>query len=521
MLKTSKISKNYGTKIIFSDISFNLEKGQRVALVGPNGAGKTTLLRIIAGLELADSGKISVASNTKIGYLSQDSSLVGNETVREYFEKTQTPEHQIKTMLTGFGMSEINLGRSLDSLSSGQKSKLGLIHILLSKPHLLLLDEPTNNLDIPALIWLENFLIKTNTACVIISHDREFLDKVANHIWEINHKDKTLMISNGLYSEYLDRKRKERESLKKKYSEQQEEIERLANEIREKKRKLLKADKMSRPDNDKLLSGFKRDQVVRSLANSTKSMEKRLERIKKIEKPKEQTPLSIPLEAQNSSRPVDIILKQVAIGYPGKFELGPIDLAISYGQRVCFLGLNGSGKSTLLKTITRQLAPLSGQILIGSGLKIGNVMQEHETLPREETLLNFVKERMDCHEQEVFAILARFGFNDKNVRGKIADISPGERARLLLAIFSLLSVNALVLDEPTNHLDIEAVDALEEVLDSYQGTVVLVSHDRYFLEKARIDSIYLLDNQRLTKIDNFNKYIQTAEEQAKKLLRTV
>lgn len=519
MFKIFNISKSYGTKVVFSDVSFGLEKGQRAALVGSNGIGKTTLLRIIAGLEQIDEGKITTAKNLKIGYLPQDTSLTGDETVDEFLKQTKTPAHKIEAMLIGFEMNEVDLKRSLSQLSSGQKSKVALINILLTKPDILLLDEPTNNLDIPALIWLENFLINTEMACLIVSHDRQFLDKVTNQVLEIDRDKKTLIANRGSYSDYLERKKKEREALRKQYVDQQDEIKRLTSEIREKKIRSLKADRMSRPDNDKLLLGFKREQAVRSFANSAKAMEKRLEKMDKVEKLTERAPLSISLEARGNGSPVDIVLNQVVVGYPGRFELGPIDLSIDYGQRVGFLGLNGSGKSALLKTITGYLSPISGQVLIGSGLKIGNMMQEHESLPREETPLSFIKERTGCHDQNAFATLVKFGFSEKDIRGRIAEISPGGRARLLLALFSLLSVNALVLDEPTNHLDIEAVEALEEVLGSYQGTVILVSHDRYFLEKAKIGSAYLLADRQLTRINDLQEYVKIAEEKARKLLR--
>ncbi len=558
MLKVKKISKSYGTKVVFSDVSFSLERGQRVALVGSNGVGKTTLLKIIAGLDVAESGQVEISRGTCLGYMPQDTSMAGTETIWQYLHRVTgiaaleeelvrletglsdkaisdhyanvherydhldgySLKHRAEVMMSGFSMDNVGLDRPLSDLSSGQKSKVALIGILLTGIDLLLLDEPTNNLDLPALIWLEDFLLKSDVACIIVSHDRRFLDRVTDRVFELDRQTRLLNVSNGSYSEYLERKAKDRSRQKEQYRQQQEEISRLTEQAREKKAAATRGSRWQGSDNDKFLRGFKQDKSSKS-GKVAKVLEKRIERMDKVERVVDHEPLSISLEAYSNGSPMDISLDQVVAGYPGRFEIGPISLAISYGNRVGFLGLNGSGKSTLLKTITGKLAPISGQVSIGSGLKIGNMMQEHETLSREETLLAFIKERTGRIDQEVFAALVRFGFGEKDIRGKISEISPGGRARLLLSLFSLLSVNALVLDEPTNHLDAEAVEALEEVLSSYKGTVILVSHDRDFLEKARIDFAYLIADNKLNKVDDFHEYVAMAEQKARKLLRTI
>ena len=558
MLKVKRISKSYGTKVIFSDVSFSLERGQRAALVGSNGVGKTTLLKIIAGLDETEGGQVEISRGTCLGYMPQDTSLAGGETIWQYLHRVTgiatleeelvqletglsnkatgdryasirehydhldgySLKHRAEVMMSGFSMDNIGLDRPLSDLSSGQKSKVALIGILLTGIDLLLLDEPTNNLDLPALIWLEDFLLKSDVACIIVSHDRRFLDRETDQVFELDRQTHSLNVSNGSYSEYLTRRVKERDRQKEQYRQQQEEIGRLTEQAKEKKASALRGSNWQGSDSDKYLRGFKRDRASKS-GKVAKVLEKRIEQMDKVERVIDREPLSISLEAHSNGSPIDISLDQVVAGYPGRFEIGPISLAISYGNRVGFLGLNGSGKSTILKTITGKLAPISGQVSIGSGLKIGNMMQEHETLPREETLLAFIKDRTDRIDQEVFATLVKFGFVEKDIRGKISEISPGGRARLLLSLFSLLSVNALVLDEPTNHLDAEAIDALEEVLSSYRGTIILVSHDRDFLEKANIDFAYLVTDGQLTKIDDFHKYIALAEQKARKLLRTI
>jgi len=559
MLKVKNISKSYGAKVVLSDVSFGLEKGQRAALVGSNGVGKTTLLKIVAGLDEADTGQVEISRGACLGYMPQDTSVTGEETIWRYLQRVTgiaslekelseleasnlsdqtisdhyahvreqydhldgySLKHRAEVMMSGFSLADVGLDRPLADLSSGQKSKVALIGILLTGIDLLLLDEPTNNLDLPALIWLEDYLLKSEAAVIVVSHDRRFLDRVTDRVFELDRDSRTLKVSNGSYSEYLGRRAKDRARQKEQYRLQQEEISRLTEQAREKKAAALRGANWQGSDSDKYLRGFKRDRASKS-AKVAKVFEKRIEQMDKVDRLIEREPLSISLEPVTNGRPTHISIDKVVAGYPGQFELGPISLTIGYGYRVGFLGLNGSGKSTLLKTITGQLPAISGEVSLGSGLKLGNMMQEHETLPRTETLLAFIKERTGRPDQDVFSTLVKFGFDEKDIRGQIAEISPGGRARLLLGLFSLLSVNALILDEPTNHLDAEAVDALEEVLASYKGTVILVSHDRDFIEKANIDSAYLIADRQLTKVSDLREYVAMAEEEARKLLRTI
>lgn len=555
MIKARHIQKNYGLLMVLPGISFSLGRGQKVALVGHNGAGKTTLLKIIAGLEEPDGGKIEIASNACVGYLPQDTSLSGDESIVDYLKRVSgiealeremrtvsaemnDPEsvtehqelliryehlegysftHKVEVMLSGFGLDEVELGRLLSNLSSGQKGKVALVGILLKGVDLLLLDEPTNNLDLPALIWLEDFLKKSEATCIIVSHDRRFLDRVVRKIFELDWRTRALNITGGTYSDYLEAVAKKIESQKEEYRLQQGEMDRLNERAREKKADSNRGARWSPSDNDKFLKGFKRERAGRS-GKGAKAIEKRIEQMEVVEKPVERKPFEIPLEAQVASGARDVRLSDVVTGYQG-FSIGPISFGISYGERVGIIGLNGSGKSTLLKIITGQQVPVSGEVEIGRGLRIGNMMQEHETLTREHTLLEFLSEKTGFSRQEAYAKLAKFGFDERQVRLPIGALSPGGRARLLLALFSAQSVNMLVLDEPTNHLDLEALDALEETLSTYRGTVLLVSHDRYFLEKASLDTTYVLSDGVLTKIPDYKTYVESAEEKALKLIK--
>jgi len=555
MIKAQKLQKSYGSLTVLSDVSFSLGRGQKAALVGHNGTGKTTLLKIVAGLESQDAGKIDIASDACIGYLPQDTSLSGNESVVDYLrqvsgidvlqeeieslsaelgdpQKTRRYSevhskyehlggysftHRAEVMLSGFGLEEVGLDRSLSNLSSGQKSKVILAGILLKGVDLLLLDEPTNNLDLPALIWLEDFLKKSEASCIIVSHDRRFLDKVVRKIFELDWHTRTLTVTGGTYSDYLEMMAKRIAGQKEEYRLQQEEIGRLNEQAREKKADATRGSHWSPRDNDKFLRGFKRERAGKS-SKVAKAIEKRVEQMDKIKKPMERKPFEIPLEAEVDSGTLDVRLTDVVAGYPGVFNIGPLSFEIRYGDRVGIMGLNGTGKSTLLKTITGQMSPLSGEVKIGSGIRIGNMMQEHETLPRGHTLLEFLVEKAHLSHQDSFAKLSKFGFDERQAKLPINTLSPGGRARLLLAMFSAQSVNMLVLDEPTNHLDLEALNALEETVKTYQGTILLVSHDRYFLEKASLDTTYVLSDRVLSRISDYRIYVETAEERARKLL---
>ncbi len=523
MLKASHIQKSYGSTTVLADISFSLAKGQKVALVGDNGIGKTTLLKIIAGIEEADGGSLQVAGTAHIGYLRQDIDLVDAETISQYLSRVvgaEIEEHRKRVMLAGFGLDSISLDHNVANLSSGQKSKIALIGILLKGVDLLLLDEPTNNLDLPALIWLEDFLRKSTASAIIVSHDRRFLDRLVKKIFELDRNTRNLNISGGTYSEYLVTVAMRLARQRLDYQAQQEEIERLKEQARQKRVAAVMGSKWKGTDNDKMLRGFKRDRAERS-GRVAKTLEKRIEQMEKVDKPNERDPLEIPLESNDSPGMLDIRLIDVVAGYRDGFYAGPMSLDIRFGNRVGIMGLNGSGKSTVLKTITGMLPALGGKVEIGSGVKLGNMMQEHESLPRNETLYEFLIKRGELSEEMTFATLRKYGFAERQIRQRIDTLSPGGRARLLLALFSVQSVNVLVLDEPTNHLDLEALEALEETLKTYTGTVILVSHDRYFLETAQLDTTYLLSEGNLTKIPDYGTYMADAELRAQKLLRMI
>jgi ATP-binding cassette subfamily F protein 3 len=545
-IKADKIHKAYGTITVLDDISFSLERRQKAGLIGYNGTGKTTLLKILAGLIEPDSGEVTVRKGAVIGYMPQDTSLVSDETIRDYvrrvsgiseleeqMEKSEeamveyerrdgyTFYHRLDVMLAGFGLADVSSDRPINSLSSGQKSKVFMAGVLLSDPDILLLDEPTNNLDLPALIWLEDFLQRADAACIIVSHDRLFLDRIVRKIFEIDWHTRTLNITSGRYSDYLARKEKEMARQWREHEAQQEEIKRLEEQARKKKQEALSGSRYMGTDNDKFLRGFKRDRAGKS-GKQAKAIEKRIEQMEIVEKPVERDVFRIHLQPTKPEGTRDITLTDVVAGYADDgFKVGPVSLSVPYGSRVVILGLNGTGKTTLLKTLSGELPALSGSVSRGNALVIGNLTQEHDNLPREESIKDFLTRRAGIQVQEAYALAVKFGFKAAEIDKPISALSPGGRARLLFALFSALSANALILDEPTNHLDLEALEALEEAVAHYEGTIVLVSHDRRFLEKFHPTDTYVLSEGNLSRQESFEEYAANAERQAKCLISMI
>ena len=543
-IKADKIHKAYGTITVLEDISFSLEKGQKAGLIGYNGTGKTTLLKILAGLIEPDAGEVTVRKGAVVGYMPQDTSLVSDETIRDYVrrisgmsvleERMETsPEamteyerrdgytfyHRLDVTLAGFGLSDVSTDRPINSLSSGQKNKVFTAGVLLSDPDILFLDEPTNNLDLPALIWLEDFLMRSDAACIIVSHDRLFLDRIAQKIFEIDWRTRTLNITSGRYSDYLVRKEKELVRQWQEHEVQQEEIKRLTEQTRKKKQEALSGSRYMGTDNDKFLRGFKRDRAGKS-GKQAKAIEKRIEQMEIVEKPVGRDVFRIHLQPTKPEGTRDITLTDVVAGYAvDGFKIGPISLTIPYGSRTVILGLNGTGKTTLLRTISGELPILDGKVSRGNALVVGNLTQEHDNLPREESIKDFLTLRAGIAVQEAYALAVKFGFKAAEIDKKIAALSPGGRARLLFALFSALSANALILDEPTNHLDLEALEALEEAVAHYEGTIVLVSHDWYFLEKFRPTDTFVLSNGKLERQESPETYVANAEREAKRSIR--
>lgn len=523
MLKVIKLSKYYGAQTVLDKISFNLERGNKVALTGFNGSGKTTLLNILAGNESYSNGTLQVRDDISIGFVPQDPSGHSSTLVRDLLaQASEAPDEafwrRADIMLAGFMLPADIKERRLGALSSGQKTKVFLTQVLLKDVDLLLLDEPTNNLDLPALIWLEDYLKAVDAACIIVSHDRAFLDAVTNKVFEIDWFHHTLHISHAKYSDYMLERQKEHNRMLHEHELQQEELKRLKTLAVYKQERGRAGSKWKSNDNDKMLHGFKQNRAGKSFKDA-KVTYGRIKRMEFTDKPKERRDLLIAIDVLQAEGPRNIVLKDVVCGYKDGFTVGPVSFDVPFGKKICIVGPNGTGKSTILKTITGTLAPHAGERVVDSGVRFGNFMQEHELLPKEKTLGNFFKDHLNISRELVHNHLVQFGFTETAINGPIKRLSPGGRARLLFAYFAAMQVNVLILDEPTNHLDMEAEAALEDALKQFKGTVIAVSHDRRFVESIPFDAYYVTSEEGIERVPSIDVYVSAMELRAKKLLR--
>lgn len=558
MLTLKNIKKQYVTRRILDGVSFSIGEGQRVALVGQNGVGKSTLLKIIAGIETPDRGEITLKKGTLIGYLPQETLITGNETIREHlflatglalleskmealkpslhmsstqlqYEVLQTQfkrlggysfEERAKGVLEGLGLRSLSLTSTMKRLSGGEKRKISLAGVLLRGVDLLLLDEPTNNLDLPALLWLERFLVAAKATLLVASHDRTFLDHVVQKVIEIDFEKRTAMLSTGNWSTFAELKAHRTRRNKELYQAQEEERVRVVESAAE-KRNWIEIGKAKQPrDNNKMGRGYKLNRSAQKQGATARALEKRLTRLVTHAKPFERAALIIRLIPKQTIGQRALEFRQMIFGYTKGFQSKPTNGKINFGERVALLGVNGAGKSTFLKTVTGRKKPLRGKVTRTKGVIFGNLMQEHENINQSLTPVEYFAQAHKIFEREqVLSLLATFQFTPLFAETKIGDLSPGERVRFLLATLVVQGANILILDEPTNHLDLEAIEALEDALGVYPGTVLLVTHDRMFLERLSLDTTYLLQEGELTKIDDFGTYAETLATESRRRLK--
>jgi len=525
-LSVFQISKSYTTEALIQNATFTVNAGERIGLIGPNGSGKTTLLRILAGEEKPDTGGFHLdPPNLPVGYLPQGLSPDPSETIGSFLNRMEgdveglsrrleelalalgeTPEladlqreydkalSRLSSaaegagrgpgILAGLGLGHLPLEMPAANLSGGQKTRLALAGVLLSNPQLLLLDEPTNHLDLDMLDWLESWLNAYPYAALIVSHDRTFLDRTATGILELDVQTHGLRFYPGNYTAYLEQKQAETDRRWQQYTDQLEEIARLkaaAAHLRgiAKFRKGGKAD-----SGDKFARGFFANRGKETIGRA-KNIEHRLETLltdEKVDKPRSSWQMKIDFgEVATSGRDV-LVFDRLSAGYGEQVLLEDLNLTLRYGQRVALIGPNGTGKTTLIRTIAGKIAPLSGEVRIGSNVRLGTMAQEQEDLDPASNALASIQRLAALNETEARSFLSKFLFKGDDVFTPVSSLSYGERARLSLACLVASGCNLLLLDEPINHLDIPARSRFEQAIAGFEGTVLAVVHDRYFIE---------------------------------------
>lgn len=539
VVQIQELSKTFGVETILSQVSFFLQEGEKVGLVGANGTGKSTLLKIIAGREEADSGQVVFAKGALCGYLAQEGDCSEDNTMQEELltvfsdladlwqeiqnlERTMSMpevfnhpqkleqvmekyslvrseyerrngyavESKIRGICTGLGFELADLSRQINSFSGGQKTRIALAKLLLQEPSLLLLDEPTNHLDLQSCEWLEEYLCDYPGAVLVVSHDRYFLDRVAERIIELS--EGKIRSYPGNYSEFLQQKEKEKAAQEKNYELYQAKVKKLEEYIRR-----------------------NRAGVNAKQARGRASL---LEKLKPVERPKEEEVIRFTFYSGKQTGEKVVELNDLEMGYGGNILFSKLKLMIRRGERVGLIGPNGVGKSTLLKILARELVPLKGEVIFGKNVQVGYYDQEQRSLNPHNTIIEEIRQVRPMSEEEARNFLAGFLFCEDDVFKPIQVLSGGEKTRVLLAKLLLMEGNLLILDEPTNHLDIKGKEVLEAALQSYNGTVIIVSHDRYFLDQT-IERILELDNGKLTDYPGDYTYYRWKKEQMAQSLR--
>jgi ATP-binding cassette subfamily F protein 3 len=524
MLQGQHLRKSYGAVTVISDVSFILNENQHVGLIGPNGVGKSTLLRCLIGAEPLDAGTIIKSPpDLAIGYLAQACGDLGERSVGEVvaaaradvlqaerdlqaaaealatardvdtalarydatlarFEALGGYEHarRAAAILQGLGLGGIDLAMPVAVLSGGQKTRLGLAVLLILEPDLLLLDEPTNHLDVEALAWLEDFIRGYPHAALIVSHDREFLDRTVTRILYFDPDTRTVQSYPGNYSDFAAAREHERGLQMSAWHEQQAYIQQIESDIR---RVQGQAQSIQRgPKRGRDFYGRVSAKVVRLAKARTRKLERYLASDERVEKPREHWGLKLDFGSPPPGGRAVLRLEDVGFGYAGQPLLfSEVTLDVRYGERIAVVGPNGAGKTTLLRLIAGQMPPQTGTVRLGVNVRLGGMAQEQETLDLQRTVLQTVRQERAMSETEARHFLHFFLFGGDSVFRPVGACSLGERSRLQLALLVLQGCNLLLLDEPLNHLDIEGREHFETALDAFKGTIITVSHDRAFL----------------------------------------
>ena len=541
ILDVNKVSKNFGYGQLFSDVSFSLNDGESISIVGPNGCGKSTLLKIIADIEKSDTGSISIKKGASVVYLDQTSSdrvddRIVKDIIKESFSDLFAIEQKIKrmeyamstsidvsekllhdyceliekftsiggydidtrlmTICTGLHITDTMLNEVYTNLSGGEKTLVQLAKALLKQPDLILLDEPTNHFDIQRIEWLENYIKEFKGASVIVSHDRYFLDKMSNKILDLS--GNVPKVYNTNYTGYINERDRDFEKQMSSYKDQQQVIKRLQEQI-------------------KYFSERGMATNSSTLCNRAHALQTKLDKIleNKIDRPREEKKLNIDFNKEDKGSKRVIEVKDLTVTTPnGRKILDKINLIIKAKEKVALIGNNGSGKSTFVKTIMGlQDLKIDGEVFVGPSVKIGYLPQIINFDNEKLDLLNYFKELLCIHEQKAREILARFKFGKGDVNKLVKNLSGGERIRVRLACLLEQHVNCLIFDEPTNHIDISTKEVLENAIEDFDGTVIFVSHDRYFINKLAEKCVEFKDGKIRVFEGNYDYYKQQLNNQ--------
>jgi ATPase subunit of ABC transporter with duplicated ATPase domains len=525
MLAARNLTVIHGAQVVLDAVDLVVDGTSRIGVLGRNGAGKSTLLRALAGLQEPTAGTVERSPpDLSVGYLAQEPDPLPGEVTADYLRRrtglavAETAmndalravgdhpgqgelelyddalarflalggdDHDTRAprVLAEVGLQPDVLEVPLARLSGGQRVKAGLAAILLARFDVLLLDEPTNNLDFDGLARLERFLAGEERPVVLVSHDRAFLSATTTRIADLDLHSRRLSEYGGGYDAYTEEHRRRREQAYASYGEARAERARLEEAARQKREWAASRRGERRTDNDKALAGRRKERATAG-ATRAKAIERRLERLGELEKPWEGWDLRLSLQTGRRSGEVVASLAGATV-QRDRFRLGPVDLELRWRDRLALTGPNGAGKSTLLGLLTGDLRPTAGTVRLGSGVVVGHLGQDRTPYPG--TLLDAVRERTELRVEEARALLAKFDLGVDHMARAEADLSPGERSRAGLAVLVAQGTNLLMLDEPTNHLDLDAIEELERALAGYDGTLVVVSHDRRLLANLRLD----------------------------------
>ena len=553
MLQVQNLYKSYGVTSVITGAGFIVNDGEHVGLIGPNGAGKTTLLRIITGQDHPDSGSVILSPRESvIGYLAQQFTMLGDQTLGQAIAAAQAElaeaehalqtsadalsaaedpdaamavytyalaryevlggyerEHRAASILQGLGLGEIDPETPVSTLSGGQKTRLGLAMLLLRQPDLLLLDEPTNHLDVEALEWLEGFVIGYPGSVVVVSHDRAFLDRTVTRVLYLDPESQSVKSYPGNYTAFVEAKEREHEAHTESWKRQQEYVDRVQTDISRLKGEALAIEKSTTPRQPSIRK------FARRKAQVAKSREHKLERFmqsdERVEKPKSSWWLKLDFGPAPQGGRAVLRLDDVSFAYPGCPPLlEHLTLDVQYGERLALVGPNGAGKTTLLRVMQGALQPTAGRVKLGANVRLGILAQEQETLRPDWTLLETVLHERPMNETEARNFLHFFLFSGDEAFRKVSECSLGERTRLQLALLVLRGCNLLLLDEPLNHLDIDGREHFEEALEAFEGTVIVVAHDRTFLHQYPDRIVEVRDGQARVFEGRYENYLEWA-----------